>query len=238
MPDNAGVATSPSVELQVFLDQWDKDGVTIAESTVDDSNVLIAFADTNDDEIIQADETVYAQVAGEIRDIPLSGYDYLDSGTISGRCGFATFYELTLGEYTYRDTSFVVGIRGWREQDRHVAKRSCELNIEVTPGAFDGEEWFTLSSGTVNGAFDTSYLYTEGYRTPITFIFPLLGTWELLSNTYGDDGELAVLSRPDEWERPAEGTLPPRMRVGTWKVIFKKSGLRRHRKLSLKVPEG
>jgi hypothetical protein len=196
-------------ELQSFLDEWHKEGVTIAESTTDSASLLVAFTDDNGNGVRDGLEPLLAQVPGEMSDVPQLASTELASGAISGRC-FTNSYEVRPGEYFYRGQSFVVTWGGisFRPND------SCTLSLEISSEAFPGEQWAGLLKGTKRGEPLENGWVTWPSKTNVIIEIPWPTGDEVLEDAYGRDGELAVASEPEgdrPWSYPED-----RMIVGSW----------------------
>lgn len=203
-------------DLQPFLDEWHKEGVTIAESTTDSASQLVAFTDDNGNGVRDGLEPLLAEVPGEMSDVPQLASTELASGAISGRC-FTISYEVRPGEYFYRGQSFVVSWGGI-SYSRH---DSCTLSLEISSEAFPGEQWAGLLKGTKRGEPLENGWVTWPSKTNVIIEIPWPNGDEVLNDVFGKVGELAVASEPEgdgTWSYPED-----RMIVGSWKSDVKNS---------------
>lgn len=196
-------------DLQGFLDEWHKEGVTISESTGNSTSQLVAFTDANGNGRQDGFEPVLAEVPGEISDIEQVAFTELPSGTVTGLC-YTNSYEVRPGEYIHRGKTFMVTWQGV-----HIGFDSCELDLGLSSEAFPGEVWTGFLKGTKNGV-----PFVDGWLT----LVPKTSAWieipwptgkEILDDVYGKVGELSVASMPEDHD--PEYFPEDRMIIGSWK---------------------
>lgn len=203
---------SASPELQGFLDTWNKEGVTIAETPATDDEQLVAFTDDNGNGVPDEGEPVLAQAEGDVSDIPQLATSQTSSGVVTGRC-FTNTYQVNTGKYTYRGKTFDVGFVGvafnvWGDGG------TCRLTLSLGSEPFPGENWEGLLKGTYRGEPIFSGMFIGPETTKAMIEVPYPSRDDVLDNAYGNDGELAIVSQP---EQNPEKYPENRMIVGSWR---------------------
>ncbi len=202
---------SASPELQGFLDAWNKDGVTIAETPATDDEQLVAFTDENENGVPDEGEPVLAQAEGSVADIPQLAVSQSSSGVVTGSCG-SNSYIVRPGNYDYRGKTFAVGFNGMAYHGGF--GDTCTLSLSLSSTPFPDEEWTGLILGTKSGKEFGEYSVFYGSSTVVQIDIPFPTSLEMLDDVYGRDGELSIFSHPinDDYRLPED-----RMIIGSWK---------------------
>jgi len=205
-------AATASPDLQVFLDTWDKDGVTIAETPATDDSQLIAFTDDNGNAVPDEGEPVLSSVEGEISDIPELALSLGNSNEVTGRCG-SNSYVVRPGNYDYRGKTFAVSMNRAAYQGGFGG--SCTLTLYLSSEPFPGEEWNGLIFGTKSGQSFGEYSVVYWSTKAVQIDIPFPTAQEMFEDVYGRDGELSIFSQSKTNE--TQGVPEERMIVGSWK---------------------
>jgi hypothetical protein len=200
---------SASTNFQLFLDTWAKDGVTIAETPAIDGAQLVAFTDGNGNGVLEAGEPVLAEVEGDMSDVLQLATSQTSSGVVTGRC-FTNSFVVNPGEYSYRERIFVVGFVG----RSYAGGRACQLTLSLSSEPFPGEKWEGLLKGTSRNEPFFGGWFIWPSTTTVLIEIPIPTNGEVLDETYGRDGELAIVSQSEE---NPEQYPKNRMIIGSWK---------------------
>jgi hypothetical protein len=201
---------SASPELQGFLDTWNKDGVTIAETPATDDEQLVAFTDDNGNGVPDEGEPVLAQAEGGVSDIPQLAVSQSSSGVVTGRC-FTNSYQVNTGTYSYRGKSFDISYLGWAHMG---GGGGCQLSISLNSEPFPGEKWEGLIKGTYRNEPYFGGWFIWPSTTSVSIEIPLSTNEDILDDAWGRDGELAIVSKSED---NPEQYPENRMIVGSWR---------------------